>query len=243
MSGHSKWAQIKRQKGVTDIKRGQAFTKIANGITIAVRQAAGSTDPNQNFRLRLAIEKARAANMPKENIEKAIERGKGVGEGAVGLEEVVYEGFAPGGAVAVIVEAATDNKQRTTAEIKNIFEKAGAVFGQPGSVAYRFEVTGAILLSKSDIPVDEIMLLAADAGAQDLTERGDEVVIYTKPEDLNKVRSALLPRGLAIKDAELIRRPLLTQTVTDKENQEKLTAFISKLESLDDVQKVYTNNV
>ena len=142
MSGHSKWATIKRQKSVNDKKRGQSFTKLSMSITIAVREGGGVTDPESNFRLRLAIEKARAVNMPKENINRAIERGKGLTGGDT-FEQVIYEGFGPGG-VAVIVEAATDNKNRTTPVIKNIFDKSGATLGNPGSASYLFEQAGKI---------------------------------------------------------------------------------------------------
>ena len=174
MSGHSKWAQIKRQKGINDQKRGKTFTKLGNAITISVRQGAGVGDPNQNFRLRLAIDAARAANMPKENIERAIERAKGAKAGD--LEEVIYEGFAPGG-VSVIIEAATDNSMRTTSEIKSIFNKAGASFGQPGSVAYQFKHVGQVIIKKGTKSFDDIFALALDSGAEDLEEAGDEVFI------------------------------------------------------------------
>lgn len=243
MSGHSKWATIKRQKGVADQKRGQVFTKLANAITIAVKTGGGIGDPTQNFRLRLLIEKAREANMPKANIERAIEHGKGVGEDGRTFEEAVYEGFTPGGA-AVMVEAATDNKQRTTGEIKNIFDKAGGVFGQPGTVSYQFEQKGMIVLEKNDqASVDEIMLFAADAGAEDIEEVEEGICIYTKVEDLAKVREALSAQKLTIQDAELIRKPMVIQSVEDAESIEKITSFLEKLENLDDVQKVYTNAV
>ncbi len=240
MSGHSKWATIKRQKGVADQKRGQTFTKLANAITIAVKSGGGIGDPAQNIRLRLLVEKARVANMPKSNIERAIERGTGVGEGGKSLEEAVYEGFAPGGA-AVIVEAATDNKQRTIGDIKNIFDKAGGTFGQPGSVSYQFENKGAITLQKNNLQVDDIFLLAADAGAEDLEEIGDEIIIYTKPEDLNKVRETLLASNLVVKDAELTRKPMVTKSIENEADAKEVISFLEKLEALDDVQKVYTN--
>lgn len=243
MSGHSKWAQIKRQKGVADIKRGQAFTKVAKGITIAVKQGGGVSDPSQNFRLRLAIEKARAINMPKENIERAIERGMGK-SGGMGLEESVYEGFGPQG-VAVIVEAATDNKQRTTPEIKSVFEKNGGTLATPGAVSYQFEQKGLITVKKGTPPagrsLDDIFLISADAGAEDIEEAGDEVLIYTKPDQIALVKDILVKNNLAVKDLELIRKPKTTISITDRENADKMLALVEKLEELEDVQKVYAN--
>lgn len=238
MSGHSKWAQIKRQKGVADIKRGQAFTKIANAITIAVRAGGGVTDPSQNFRLRLAIEKARIYNMPKENIERAIERAAGREAGE--LEEVVYEGFAPHG-VSVIIEAATDNKQRTTAEIKNIFDKGGGVLGQPGSVSYQFQAAGKVVLKKENFVLDNVFLTLADAGAEDVEEAEDGFIVYTKVGDLSKVSQALLAKGFTVAQTELSKRPITPLKISESEKLAKIQAFISKIEELDDVQKVYSN--
>lgn len=238
MSGHSKWAQIKRQKGVLDIKRGQVFTKIASAITIAVKQGGGVADPNQNFRLRLAIEKARNVNMPKSNIDRAIQRalGKQAGE----IENVVYEGFGPLG-VAFIVEAVTDNKQRTTAEIKNFFDKNGANLATPGSVAYQFQIKGLIGVKKDGKTIDDIFLISADAGAEDVEDAGDEAIVYTKPEELAKVKEELRHRGLLVNSFELVRKPLTTVFINDREQAQKILGFIEKLENLDDVQKVYSN--
>lgn len=240
MSGHSKWTQIKRQKGVTDIKRGQAFTKLANAITIAVREGGGITDPNQNFRLRLTIEKARTINMPKDNIERAIERGRGKGGMGEGFSEVVYEGFGPGG-VALIVEAATDNKLRTTSEVKNLFDKNNANLGIPGAVSYMFQKKGLVTVSKDGKTLDDIFLIAADVGAEDVEDAADAVIIYTKFEDLMKVKDQLSKNGLKVLEAELTRKPVTTVSITDREAAQKTLSFIEKLESLDDVQKVYSN--
>lgn len=239
MSGHSKWAQIKRQKGATDVKRGQVFTKLSNAITIAVREGGGIGNPEQNFRLRLAIEKAREQNMPKENIERAIEKGKGKSADGVELQEVIYEGFGPSH-IAVIAEAATDNKLRTSAEVKNIFEKHGGTLGNPGAVSYQFETTGLISVKKNGKTSDEIFLTAADAGAEDIEEAGDEVLIYTKPQDLASVRD-VLRKSMAVTSAEITRKPALTVQITDKETARKVISFIERLEGLDDMQKVYTN--
>lgn len=238
MSGHSKWAQIKRQKGVADIKRGQAFTKVANAITIAVRQGGGVSDPSQNFRLRLTIEKARFLNMPKENIERAVSRALGKQEGSV-VEEVNLEGFGPG-RVAVIVEAVTDNKQRTASEIKNLFDKNGAILTNKGAVSYQFEQKGLITVSKNGKSIDDVLLIAADCGAEDLEEVGDEVFLYTKPDELAKVKEKV-SKTLPVVSAELTLRPMVTVPIKDREIATKLLSFIEKLESLDDVQKVYSN--
>lgn len=238
MSGHSKWATIKRAKGANDAKRGQLFTKLSKAISIAVRQGGGSPDPESNFRLRLAIEAARAANMPKENIERAVQRASG--KQAEVLEEALYEGFGPGG-FSVVVEAYTDNKLRTVSEVKNIFNKNGGNMGAQGSVMYQFEKNGIISVSKDGKSLDDIFLIAADNGVDDIEEEGDEVLLYTKPEDVTKVKDILSQNGLNIKTFELIYRPVVISAISDKDSAEKALAFIDKLESLDDVQKVYAN--
>jgi YebC/PmpR family DNA-binding regulatory protein len=238
MSGHSKWATIKRQKGANDKKRGALFTKLSNAITVAVRQGGGVGDPESNFRLRLAVEAARTANMPKENIERAIERA--AGKQANNLEEAVYEGFGPGG-FSVIVEAFTDNKQRTVAEVKNVFSKNGGSLGAQGSVMYQFEQKGSIVVGKHGKSLDDVFLIAADAGAEDVEDSDDAVIIYTKPEDLAKVRSALLAAGLEITSAELLFKPTILTPISAKEDAERALAFLEKLEDLDDVQRVFAN--
>lgn len=238
MSGHSKWATIKRQKGANDAKRGQLFTKLSNAITLSVREGGGVSDPNSNFKLRLAVEAARNANMPKENIERAIERASGKQAGD--MAEVLYEGFGPGG-FSVIVEAITDNKQRTTPEVKNIFDKSGGSLGVPGSVSYQFEQKGQITIGKDSKSLDEIFLVAADAGAEDVEDAGDEVFIYTAPDELGKVKQALADASLSVNGAELIRKPIVFKELEDTSEAEKAFAFLEKLETLDDVQKVYAN--
>jgi YebC/PmpR family DNA-binding regulatory protein len=238
MSGHSKWATIKRQKGANDAKRGQLFTKLSKAITIAVRQSGGSADPESNFRLRLAIEAARAANMPKDNIERAISRASG--KQADTLEEAVYEGFGPGG-FSVVVEAFTDNKLRTVSEVKNVFNKNGGSMGAQGSVMYQFEKNGVITVAKDGKTIDDIFLIAADNGVDDIEEAGDEVLLYTKPEDVTKIKDALGQNSLNIKTFELIFRPVVINSISDQLSAEKALSFIDKLESLDDVQKVYAN--
>ncbi|HSW97539.1 MAG TPA: YebC/PmpR family DNA-binding transcriptional regulator [Candidatus Saccharimonadales bacterium] len=238
MSGHSKWATIKRAKGANDAKRGQLFTKLSKAISIAVRQGGGVADPDSNFRLRLAIEAARTANMPKDNIERAISRASG--KQAEIIEEATYEGFGPGG-FSVVVEAYTDNKLRTVSEVKNIFNKNGGNMGAQGSVMYQFEKKGVITVAKDGKSIDDIFLVAADNGVDDIEEAGDEVLMYTKPEDVTKVKDALSQNELNVTTFELVFRPVVNSAITDKSAVEKALSFIDKLESLDDVQKVYAN--
>lgn len=237
MSGHSKWATIKRQKGANDAKRGALFTKLSRAISIAVQQGGGIGDPAQNFRLRLAVEAARASNMPKENIQRSIERA--AGKNGETLEEVVYEGFGPGG-IGIIVEAATDNRNRTTAEVANIFNKSGGNMGQIGSVSYQFKQMGQLIVDKNGKSLDDIFLEAADAGAEDVEEGGDEFFIYTNPTDLTRVKDNITQKGIEIKEMELVRQPTVTMTVDDG-TAEKIMNIMEKLEELDDVQKTYSN--
>lgn len=236
MSGHSKWATIKRQKGANDAKRGQLFTKLSNAITIAVRQGGGITDPTSNFKLRLAIDKARAANMPKDNIERAIQ--KAISSGADAVQELMYEGFAPGG-IAVIVEAVTDNKQRTVSDVKNIFDKSGGSLGNPGSVSYLFNKRGEMVIKKNGADSDELLSKGIDAGVEDMEEEQDSVFFYTDPSQLANVKRNLEEKGLAIESAEIIWLPI--NYIASPDNEEKVMMLIEKLEDLDDVQKVYTN--
>jgi len=238
MSGHSKWATIKRQKGVNDQKRGKTFTKLGNAITIAVKQGGGIGDPASNFRLRLAIDIARGENMPKENIERAIKRA--TEKDATDFQEVIYEGFAPGG-VSVMVEAATDNPMRTTSEVKSIFNKANASFGQPGSVSYQFKHIGRIIAKKGSKSFDDLFTIALELGAEDIEEVGDEVFIYTSLQTLSKIKDGLTVAGMEVVEAELIREPVVTVAVEEEDKLTKIENFVNTLEELDDVQKVYTN--
>ena len=238
MSGHSKWATIKRAKGAADLKRGLTFTKISNAITVAVKQSGGITDPNSNFKLRLAVDSARAANMPKDNIERAIQ--KAVGKDAGGLQEVIYEGFAPEG-ISVIIEAATDNAMRTTSEIKSIFNKEGGNFGQPGSVAYQFEQKGRIIIDKNGKTIDELLEIAVESGAEDIEDVQDKAIITTSYIDLSSVRERLMKKGIVLEDVEAIRKPLTPIAISDPAKLEKVINFLDKIEGLDDVQKVYSN--
>ncbi len=238
MSGHSKWATIKRAKGAADLKRGVTFTKISNAINIAVKKSGGITDINSNFKLRLAVEAARAANMPKDNIERAIQ--KAVGKDAGEVEEVIYEGFAPEG-ISVIIEAATDNSLRTTSEIKSIFNKEGGNFGKIGSVAYLFSQKGEIILAKEGKTFDQAFEAAAESGAEDVAKDEEDFVVYTAPADLARISEILKEKGFSIASASLIRKPLMLISVDDPQKREKVRNFLQKLEDLDDVQKVYSN--
>lgn len=237
MSGHSKWAQIKRQKGANDAKRGATFTKLSNAISIAVRQGGGIADPAMNFKLRLAIDAAKAVNMPKENIERAIARVSG--KDAAAMDEAVYEGFGPAG-IAVIVEAATDNKNRTSSEVANVFNKNGGNMGQPGSVSYQFKQLGEIIVKKNNKSVDDVFLDAADSGAEDIEDADDEIYVYTNPADLAKVREGLMGKGYEVTEAGIIRKANIPVELSDDE-MEKAMSFVEKLEDMDDVQEVYTN--
>lgn len=239
MSGHSKWSTIKRQKGATDIKRGQVFTKFGNAITIAAREGGGG-DPASNFKLRLAIDQARAANMPKENIQRAIDRGLGKGAGAGQLESVVYEGYGPG-KVALIVEAVTDNRNRTTSEVRNLIERSGGSFVSPGAVSWMFTDEGVLVVPKDGKSFDEIFDLAAEARAEDVEEAGDVVNIYTKPSELDVVKKNLESRGLNPQSAEISKKAATTVTIKDSEAAKKILDLMDKLEGLDDVQKVWSN--
>ena len=238
MSGHSKWSTIKRKKGVADAKRGQVFTKLANAITIATREGGGS-DPSSNFKLRLAIDQAKSANMPKENVGRAIDRGLGKGAGGQ-LESVAYEGYGPA-KIAFIAQVTTDNRNRASSQIKGVVERAGGHFASLGAVSWMFEDVGLIVISKGEKSADEIFEIAADAGAQDIEDAGDSVEIFTKPNELFKVRSALSATGLNVQSAELYKKPTQTVSIEDEETAKKILAFVEKLEDLDDVQKVYSN--
>ncbi len=238
MSGHSKWATIKRQKGANDMKRALIFTKLASAISIAVKQGGGVADPDGNFRLRLAIEAARAANMPKDNIERAVARA--VGKQDSNLEEVVYEGFGPGG-FSVIVEAFTDKKHRTVAEVKNAFDKNGGSMGSQGCVMYQFEKKGLVVVERQDKSLDDIFMIVADSVADDVEEVGGEFLVYTKPDNLANLRSYLLTHGFSIKTAELMYKPTVLFPLSDKLSAEKAIAFLEKIEDVSDVQRVYSN--
>ncbi|MGQ9674438.1 MAG: YebC/PmpR family DNA-binding transcriptional regulator [Chloroflexota bacterium] len=235
MSGHSKWAQIKRQKASTDARRGQMFTKLGREITVAAR--AGG-DPESNFRLRLAIQRARDANMPLENIERAIKRATG-GADSAALEEITYEGYGPGGA-AILIEAMTDNRNRAVSEIRNVFTRAGGSLGESGCVAWLFDPRGVITIDPEGQDSDDIALLAIDAGAEDVKTEDHSVEVYTNPGDLEQVRRALEEHRVKVVSAETEMVPKTTIEL-DAKASEQVLRLMDKLEELDDVQRVYSN--
>ncbi|MEK7182580.1 MAG: YebC/PmpR family DNA-binding transcriptional regulator [Patescibacteria group bacterium] len=232
MSGHSKWSTIKRQKESTDIKRGLLFSKLARAITIAAREGV---NPDANFKLRLAIDRARAANMPKDNIERAIT--KAVGGAAV--EEVTYEGYGPSG-VAVVVQAVTDNKNRTAQEIKNLFERGGGRLGNPGSVSYQFEELGQLLVQKTSSP-EEQMLALIDAGVEDLEETPDGIEIFVNTRELSSLREKINELGFGVVSSEFVLRPKNLITINNQSGAQKVVSFLENIQAHDDVQNVWAN--
>ena len=239
MSGHSKWSTIHRQKEIKDAKKGQVFTKIGNAITIAVRSSGGMTDPEKNFKLRLAIEAARAANMPKENVARAIARGSGGAEG-LELAEVTYEGYGPGG-IAVVVEAVTDNKNRTIAEIKNIFEREGGSLAGPGAVMFQFKKASLITIKKGPRPEEQVLSVMDLGGAEDVEEVSDAIEIYTRPDEVTLVKDRLEKAGFEVLSIEQIYKPNTPISIADKSTAEKVIRFMENLENQDDVQRVCAN--
>ncbi|HLX35812.1 MAG TPA: YebC/PmpR family DNA-binding transcriptional regulator [Candidatus Limnocylindrales bacterium] len=237
MSGHSKWSTIKRQKGANDARRGAVFTKMTREIMVAAR--AGGGDPDGNFRLRLAMDKARSVNMPQDNIKRAIEKATGAGEGEQ-FEEILYEGYGPGG-VAVLVEAATDNRNRTAADVRSIFTKAGGQLAGSGAVAWQFEPRGLITVPADGQDADTVALAAIDAGADDVdTSEGDRVEVYTSPAELERVRIALDKAGIQVESAE--NAMIAKQQVAVDENRARQNLrLVEMLEELDDVQRVTAN--
>lgn len=234
MSGHSKWSTIKREKGAKDAKRGAVFTKIGNQIAIAAR---GGTDPALNSALALAIEKAKAANMPIANIQRAIDRVSD--KNAAQLSEVMYEGYGQGG-TAIIVEAATDNKNRTYPEVRHAFSKNGGNMAEPGSVAFQFTRRGVIVVEIAG-DADEVLLSALDAGADDAVVEDDQLVVYTEQKALHAVRQALIDAGLSVKSAELSYVPNSMVVIDDSETARKILKLMDALDDLDDVTAVHSN--
>ncbi|MFP5342360.1 MAG: YebC/PmpR family DNA-binding transcriptional regulator [Candidatus Limnocylindria bacterium] len=237
MSGHSKWSTIKRQKGANDAKRGALFTKVAREISVAARQGGG--DPDANYRLRLAIEKARSVNMPADNIKRTIDKATGGGD-AEEYEEIVYEGYGPGG-VAILVEAQTDNRNRTAAEVRSMFTKSGGQLAGSGAVAWQFEPRGLIAVARDGVDADEVALAAIDAGAEDVDTDDDETIeIYTSPGDLEAVRQALETSGVPVESAE--QTMVARQTVElDSTRARQALRLVELLEDLDDVSRVTAN--
>ena len=233
MSGHSKWSTIKRQKGAKDAARGAVFTKLGNAIAVAAR---GGDDPTTNFNLRLAIDKAKAANMPLANIQRSIDRGSGKLGGAQ-IQEVMYEGYGPGG-VAILVECATDNINRTYPEVRLAFSKHGGNIAEKGAVAFQFDRKGMIRVAGVG---DDLLMQALEAGAEDMQEEGTESIVYTDPKELAKVRTNLQSAGIEILDAELTFVPQNTMEVTDAATAGKIMRLMDALEDVDDVSATHVN--
>ena len=236
MSGHSKWSSIKHKKGAADAKRGKLFTKLARAITVAARDGGGSVDANPA--LALAVQKARDASMPKDNIQRAIDRGTGEGDDAAAIEAVTYEGYGPGGA-AILVEALTDNRNRTGSEVRHAFEKHGGSLGEPNSVAYQFVKRGVILVDGERYSDDDLMA-AIDAGAEDVSSDGDVLKVTASAGDLTEVRSALERAGVEIESAELSMEPQSTVEVGE-DDAPALLRLMDALEEHDDVDSVHAN--
>jgi YebC/PmpR family DNA-binding regulatory protein len=238
VSGHSKWSSIKHRKGAADAKRGKLFSKLARAIIVAARE--GGPDPASNLALQNAIEKAREASMPKDNIERAIGRGSGAAGDGEAFDHVTYEGYGPGG-VAVFVEALTDNRNRTAAEIRHIFTKHDGNLGESGSVAWLFERKGVVLVDGTGVDEDELTLAAAEGGAEDVSRDGTSVQVTAAPEDLRSVRAAVEEAGFAVESAELTMVPKTTVAVEDEAGARKLLRLMDALDENDDVQDVYAN--
>jgi YebC/PmpR family DNA-binding regulatory protein len=236
MSGHSKWASIKHKKAIVDSRRGKLFTKLSRAITTAAKEGGGDVDANAS--LALAVQKARDASMPKDNIERAIDRGTGAGADAASYEAVLYEGYGPGG-IAVLVDALTDNRNRTSADLRHAFTKHGGSLGEPGSVSYLFEKRGVIVIDASQYSEDD-MLPAIEAGALDIGLDEDVLEVITEPTDLPAVRAALTDAGVEIQSADVTQRPTTTVAL-DEDGAGRLMRLIDALEDYDDVNEVFAN--
>lgn len=237
MAGHSKWSNIKRKKAKVDAQKGKIYSKLSKMIIVATRE--GGPDPENNFRLSDIIEKAKAANMPNDNIERAIKRGSGE-LGGGDIEEIVYEGYGSGG-VAIMLDATTDNRNRTAGELRHLFDKHGGNLGESGCVAWMFDKKGLIIIEKQDdIDIEEVIMLAIDAGAEDIEEYEDSVEIKTNVNKFKEVKAALKDNGIAINSAEITHIPKSTVKIS-KDESGKIEDLIETLEDHDDVQNVYTN--
>ena len=236
MSGHSKWASIKHKKAVVDSRKGKLFTKLARAVTVAAKEGGG--DPDTNARLGLAVQKAKDASMPKDNIERAIAKGTGAGADAAALEDVLYEGYGPGG-VALLVEAVTDNRNRTASEVRHILSKHGGNLGEPGSVAYLFDKKGLVVVDGERYSEDDLMV-AIDAGAEDIALDDSVFEVLCEPADLVAVRAALDGAGIEVETAELSQLPKV-RVPLDEDTATKLMRLIDALEEQDDVDTVHAN--
>jgi YebC/PmpR family DNA-binding regulatory protein len=238
VSGHSKWSSIKHKKGAADANRGKLFSKLARSIIVAAKEGGG--DPLNNLALANAIEKAKSYSMPKDNIERAIAKGSGADADADAFEAIVYEGYGPEG-VAVIVEALTDNRNRTASEVRHIFTKFGGNLGTTGAVAWQFERRGVVLVTAAGVDEDELFMAAADGGAEDIEADGDVIQVTSAPENLQTVRGAIEAAGFPIESVELSMLPKNTVAVDDESKARQLMRLIDALEDDDDVQEVYAN--
>jgi YebC/PmpR family DNA-binding regulatory protein len=238
LSGHSKWSSIKHKKGAADVKRGKLFSKLARAIIVAAKE--GGPDPANNLALQNAVDKARSYSMPKDNIERAIARGAGDGPDSANFETVVYEGYGPEG-VAVLVEALTDNRNRTASEVRHAFARHGGALGATGAVAWQFERRGVVLVPAADVDEEELFLAAADAGADDVSRDGDVFEVTSAPESLAAVRDAIGAAGFAVESYELAMIPKTTVSVDDETKAKSVMRLIDSLEDNDDVQDVYAN--
>lgn len=237
MSGHSHWAGIKQRKGVNDAKKANVFTKYGRLVSIAAKQGGGN--PDHNFSLRLAIDQARSVNMPKDTIERAIKKGTGELKDGAEIEEAIYEGYGPGN-VAMLIKTATDNKNRTVSEVKSIFTKAGGKMAGEGSVKFMFKQVGSIEISTEEKNIDEIEMMAIEAGAEDVISEKEVITIYTKVGDLQKVKENLEKAGLKVEGAGLVYIPL-QKTELDQKNKINYENLLEKLDDNDDVQETYDN--
>jgi YebC/PmpR family DNA-binding regulatory protein len=238
VSGHSKWSTIKHKKGAADAKRGKLFSKLSRAIMVAAKEGGG--DPASNLALQNAIEKARSYSMPKDNIERAIAKGAGEGTDGASFETVVYEGYGPEG-VAVIVEALTDNRNRTASEVRHLFTKHGGNLGATGAVAWQFERRGVVLVDADGVDEDELVLAAADAGADDVSLDGTTFVVSSAPEELTGVRQALEAAGYALESVGLQMVPKTTVAIAEESTAKQVVRLVEGLEENDDVQDVYAN--
>ncbi len=238
MSGHSKWSSIKHKKGAADAKRGKLFSKLSRAIIVAAKEGGG--DPDNNLGLANAIEKARSYSMPKDNIDRAIAKGTGEGADSAMFETVVYEGYGPDG-VAVIVEALTDNRNRTAADVRHLFSKHGGNLGATGAVAWQFERCGVVLVNADGVDEDELTLAAAEGGAEDVELDGTTFQVTAPPEQLQSTRAAIEAAGIAVESAELSMIPKQTVEVADESAAKRVMHLIDALEDNDDVQDVYAN--
>jgi YebC/PmpR family DNA-binding regulatory protein len=238
LSGHSKWSSIKHKKGAADAKRGKLFSKLSRAIIVAAKEGGG--DPANNLALQNAIEKAKSYSMPKDNIDRAVAKGSGADADADAFETIVYEGYGPEG-VAVIVEALTDNRNRTAADVRHMFSKHGGNLGATGAVAWQFERRGVVVVPAGGVDEEALLLVAADGGADDIAQDGDVFQVTSPPEQLAAVREAIESAGIAVESAELMLVPKTTVAVEDEAKARQVMRLIDALEDNDDVQDVYAN--